>query len=68
MQVEVPMLLLTRHSYEPLLVGSSLNLSSGVSFRSGMGIRMKSPLRNQRMSVRRGGLERSTAHLRVTVW
>lgn len=65
--VDVPALLLTRHSYVPLLVGSSLNFSSGVCFRSGMDMRMNSSLRSQRMSVRRGGLERRTVHLRVTI-
>lgn len=69
--VDVPTLLLTRHSYVPFWPGSSLNFSSGVSLRSGMGmamaILMRPPLRNQRMSVRRGGFARKTAHLSVTV-
>lgn len=70
--VDVPTLLLTRHSYVPLLAGSSLNLSSGGSLSSvvgmGSGVLMRPPLRNQRMSERRGGFARKTAHLRVTIW
>lgn len=72
MQVDVPTLLLTRHSYVPLLVGSSLNFSSDGSFSSvvgiGRGVLMRPPLRNQRMSVRRVGFARKTAHLSVTIW
>lgn len=67
MHVDVPALLLIRHSYVPLLEGSSLNFSSGVSFRSGIDIGMKSPLRNQRTSVRRGGFDLRTVHFRVTI-